>query len=271
MEGVSGDDPQRRADNESPRPGAAARRDAEGGSLFSGIGTLCAAAVRLTGVDGAAVAVLSAGSQARELVYATDATAQQIDELQFVIGEGPCLDSYRRGDAEMWPDLTADQAAERWPAFTPDALAIGVRAAFAFPVFGRRMPIGVLELYRGSTGDLDSRARESAVACAAAVGGTLSANWAVRVREAGSVASALETDIEENPADTSEFSRAEVYIAAGMVSVQLQVPTAEGLTRLRAYSYAQGRSIAAVAADITAGRLSLRDQRDQRDRIEGEE
>jgi hypothetical protein len=48
-----------------------------------------------------------------------------------------------------------------------------------------------------------------------------------------------------------------------MVAVQLAVPAAEGLDRLRAYSYAQGRSIAAVAADIVARRLWLRGERDE--------
>lgn len=52
-------------------------------------------------------------------------------------------------------------------------------------------------------------------------------------------------------------------VASGMVAVQLAVPAAEGLDRLRAYSYAQGRSIAAVAADIVARRLSLRGERDE--------
>ncbi|MFC9437380.1 GAF and ANTAR domain-containing protein [Nocardia sp. NPDC057030] len=260
---MSGDDPGRRTEGEHPIVGGSARRDTDSGSLFTGIDTLCAAAVRLTGAGGAAVAVLSAGSQARELVYATDPTAQQIDELQFVIGEGPCLDAYRRAEAELWPDLADERASRRWPVFTSDALALGVRAAFAFPVFGRKSPIGVLELYRGSAGELDRHARRFAAACADAVGGTLSANWAVRVRDAGSVDQAIELSAAgEHPADSVEFSRTEVYLAAGMVSVQLGVTTAEGLDRLRAYSYAQGRSITAVAADIAAGSLSLRDQRD---------
>ncbi|CAM4079573.1 GAF domain-containing protein [Nocardia ninae] len=270
MEHASDNDPPRRgAGRERAEPAGRARFTVDSGSLFTGIGTLCATAVRLTGADGAAVAVLSSTSQARELVYATDATAQQIDELQFVIGEGPCLDSYRHAGVELWPDLGNEVAAERWPAFVPDALAIGVRAAFAFPLLGRRLPIGVLELYRSTVGELDSAAQESAAACASAVAGTLSANWAVRVQKAGGVEQAIElSELEERAAAESEFSRTEVYIAAGMVAVQLAVPSGEGLDRLRAYAYAQRRSIAAVAADIVARRLSLRGDRD---RIEGEE
>ncbi|WP_378738985.1 GAF and ANTAR domain-containing protein [Nocardia brasiliensis] len=234
------------------------------GSLFTGISTLCSAAVRLTGADGAAVAVLSSSTQVRELVYATNATAQQIDELQFVVGEGPCVDAYRDDRGELWPDLTLAAAAARWPAFTPDVLALGVRAAFAFPVPGVQRPIGVLELYRDTVGMLAATEQESAVAVAVAVGRTLRANWAERIDAAGSVETALDKAGSDDRSleNANDFSRAEVFNAAGMVAVQLAVPVAVGLDRLRAYSYAQRRSIAEVAADIVARRLSLRDQRD---------
>ncbi|CAM4131550.1 GAF and ANTAR domain-containing protein [Nocardia ninae] len=234
------------------------------GSLFTGISTLCSAAVRLSGVDGAALAVLSNSTQARELVYATDAIAQQIDELQFVVGEGPCVDAYRGDRYQLWPDLALGAVAARWPAFTPDVLALGVRAAFAFPVPGVLRPIGVLELYRNTVGVLAAAEQESAAACAIAVGRTLHANWAERIDLAGSVETALDNaglDNESAVAD-GDFSRAEVFNAAGMVAVQLAVPIGQGLDRLRAYSYAQRRSIADVAADIVSRRLSLRDQRD---------
>jgi hypothetical protein len=48
--------------------------------LYAGVGVLCETAVRLADVDGAAVAVLMS-AQSRELVYATDEVAQQIDDL----------------------------------------------------------------------------------------------------------------------------------------------------------------------------------------------
>jgi hypothetical protein len=50
-----------------------------------------------------------------------------------------------------------------------------------------------------------------------------------------------------------------------MVAVQLGVDPNEAVDRLRAYSYASGRSISCVAADIIARRLTLHDQRDSQD------
>ncbi|MEV0252401.1 GAF and ANTAR domain-containing protein [Nocardia sp. NPDC050712] len=259
-------------DSSGGRPGPAGGRDpAEHSdfrripetSLFIGMSTLCAAAVRLTGADGAAVAVLSTDTATRELVYATDAVAQQIDELQYIVGEGPCLSAYRDDRPELWPDLAAGQAVARWPALTPELLTRGVNAVFAFPVPGSRRPIGVLELYRTSVGGLTPTAQHSASGCALAIGKALRADWQERALSAGGVEFALEIgELPDPSAEEEEFSRTEVYVASGMAAVQLGVSAEEGLDRLRAYSYAQSRSLAEVAADLVARRLSLRDQRD---------
>ncbi|MGF0315531.1 GAF and ANTAR domain-containing protein [Nocardia fluminea] len=226
------------------------------GSLFGGIGALCSAAARLTGADGAAVALLSRSSQARELVYATDATAQHLDELQFVVGEGPCIDAYRSGERQLWADLTTGLATAQWPVFTVEVNSLDVRALFAFPVDSGRVTVGVLELYRGTTGHLGTAEEESGLACAAAIGHMISAG--LDRLAAADVA----LPIEGIDTVAEEFSRAVIFNAAGMVAVQLAVSADEGLARLRAYCYASGRPIGTVAADIVAHRLSLRAQRD---------
>ena len=55
------------------------------------------------------------------------------------------------------------------------------------------------------------------------------------------------------------FTRTQVHVAAGMIAVQLNLPTTDALDRLRAHAFAQRRSIVAVAADVVARRLSFRD------------
>ena len=52
-------------------------------------------------------------------------------------------------------------------------------------------------------------------------------------------------------------NRLEVYQAQGMVMVDLGVGIEEAMARLRAHSYAEGRSIGDVAKDIVAGKLTL--------------
>jgi hypothetical protein len=229
------------------------------GSLFGGIGALCSAAVRLTGTDGAAVALLSHTSQARELVYATDATAQHLDELQFVVGEGPCIDTYRNGARQAWPNLATEPAMARWPVFSMEVNSLDVRALFTFPVASGRVTVGVLELYRGTTGHLGAVEEEAGLACAAAIGHMLSSDLD-RLAVEDPAGGALSDDGIDTAGE--DFSRAVIFNAVGMVAVQLAVSADEGLARLRAYCYANGRPIGTVAADIVARRLSLRDQRD---------
>lgn len=232
-----------------------------GAALFTGVGVVCDTATRLTGVDGAAAAVF-APSQTRELVYATDAIAQQIDDLQFTLGEGPCLDAYRSSSPQLCPRLDTGPQVDRWPGFCIDAAAIGAQAVFAYPILGPERALGVLELYRKTPGDLDDGQRESASLCSAAIAQTLLSSWDMHVAMAIDAAAALGAAGSETADATNSFSRVGVYIAAGMVAVQLGVTADEGLDRLRAYTYSHGLSINAVAADIVARRLSLRGMRD---------
>lgn len=148
----------------------------DGDSLFVGMGAICDTAARLTGADGAAVAVLASSGEVRELVHATDALAQQIDELQFTLGEGPCLDAYRRNEAQLCAELDDREYAQRWPLFTAESVALGA-AAGSFEVAGQLHPMGVLELYRRTVGPLAAAELESAQVCATAIRVALEANW----------------------------------------------------------------------------------------------
>jgi len=264
MDAPSGDDSRLPPAGQDRQEAAGARMDSGGGSLFTGVGVVCETAARLTGVDGAAVAVLTASSRVRELVYATDPIAQQLDELQFTIGEGPCLDAYLHDRPELWAELDTSEVEAQWPGFVPDAFDLGARALFAFPVPGHNRPLGVLELYRRTAGPLDAGEQESATVCAVAVGRTLMSNWDAYAEHADNIEHAIEaaaiTGAGDEPADP--FPRSQVYVAAGMVAVQLSLSTDDALDRLRAYAYSRRRPITAVSADIVARRLSLQDQRD---------
>lgn len=243
-----------------------ARPDPRGGGvggLFVGLGAICDTAAKLTGVDGAAVAVLTIQQAVRELVYATDARAQQIDEVQFTLGEGPCLDAYRRNEPQLYPCLD-DTALQRWPGFTAEVIGLGVAAVFAFPVPGARRPLGVLELYRRTAGELRDSERESAQLCASALRIALQSNWRAVLLRSSSEEAAIDTAAVDGSASppSDPFTRSQVHVAAGMVAVQLSISATEGLDRLRAYSYAENRSVLEVAADIVARRLSFRDRDD---------
>lgn len=96
------------------------------------------------GVDGIAVAVIVTAAM-RDLVYSSDDVATQIDELQFTLGTGPCLDAFR-SEQTMISMVGTDEGSP-WPLFDDAVRALDVGAVFALPV-GTEPTVGVLELYR---------------------------------------------------------------------------------------------------------------------------
>jgi hypothetical protein len=251
---------QRITGHNGPANAASASQRAGGDSLFVGIKAICHTATRLTGVDGAAVAILVPSKSVRELVYATDALAQKLDELQFTLSEGPCLDAYHENRPQLCARLEDATFLQQWPAFIAEVVECGVAALFAFPVPGEQRPMGVLELYRRSGGQLSEDEQHSARQCASAVRTALESNWRDHLMRSGSEQAALDAAALSGAAlgDPDPFTRAEVYVASGMLAVQLRLPTGDALDRLRAYAYANRRSITAVAADVVARRLSSR-------------
>ncbi|CAA0128323.1 Uncharacterised protein [Mycolicibacterium vanbaalenii] len=227
--------------------------------LFVGIGAICDTAARLTGADGAALAVLTPTRGVRELAYATDALAQQLDEVQFTVGEGPCLDAYHEDRPLLCAELD-DKTLDRWPAFSSELVGLEVAALFAFPVPGQHRPMGVLELYRRTAGALGDGAHRSAQLCAAALQRTLESNWAQHLRHSTTEEAAIEAAAVSgsSAANSDPFTRQHVYVAAGMMAVQLEITTSAALDRLRAYAFSHHVSVTAVAADVVARRLSFR-------------
>jgi hypothetical protein len=230
--------------------------------LRSGIRASCDQLVHSTSVDGAAVAILTGSRHVRELLYASDTVARQLDELQFTLGEGPCLDAFFQNWPQLWAHLDTTITVDAlWPGFAVEAVQLGAQAVFAFPVPDHSGPLGVLELYRNTPGGLRPGEAERATACAAAIRDTLMRNWtthdaanldtAIEAVEAIAAAAAIGVD---------PYARAAVHIAAGITAIQLNISAKDGLDLIRAYAYAQQRSTTTVAGDIIGHRLSLRDQ-----------
>ncbi len=228
--------------------------------MLSGVGEICDTAMSLARADGAALAILTRSALSRELIYATDRLAQELDELQYTIGEGPCFDAYLDDTPQFHPELMKISEPSRWPTFAADATQLGAHALFTFPIPDGQRPLGVLELYRRSAGDLDAAECAAVVSCTALIARRLLTNWEHEVVRLGSVEQALDaaatTAVAPGEA-ANPFNRTQVHIAGGMVAVQLGIDPDEGVDRLRAYSYACGRRIASVAADIIARRLTL--------------
>ena len=216
---------------------------AAGGSPSSP-GPLCEVAAEIIGVTGAGVMVLDDGAPQASLCT-TGPVSALIEELQYTLGEGPCIDAYRTGTVIAEPDLAASPSL-RWPAFTAAVFDAGARAIFGFPVRIGAARIGALNLYRDRSGPLSDDQHADALVMADVIARTLLALQAHA--EPGAIHVELNADI-----------HSVVHQAAGMVSIQLDNSVGDALVRLRAYAFGIDRPLADVAHDVVARRLSFND------------
>ena len=214
------------------------------GAPSSSSARLCGVCPHIVGVSGAGVMLMSGGVPSGTLC-ATDAVSELIEELQYTLGEGPCVDAYHQDEVVAEPDL-AQPATRRWFGFTPPVLEAGVRAVFGFPVRVGDVRLGALNLYRDRPSPLTPDQHADALVMADVV-----ARWVLDAQGAASPDS-VSVELE----DGADFHFA-VHNAAGMISVQLGVGISEALVRLRAYAFGHNRRLTDVAQDVIARRLRL--------------
>ena len=106
-------------------------------SLPQRLVSACAQALPVTG---AALMLMTEAGPAGT-VAVTDPTAGTMEELQFTLGEGPCVESSGTGRPVLQPDLARTGPA-RWPGFSAGALEAGIGAIFALPLAGGRHQAG---------------------------------------------------------------------------------------------------------------------------------
>ncbi len=71
----------------------------------------------------------------RQTLYAGDATSGLLEELQFTLGEGACMDAARTGRPVLVPDVGDVTESARWPFYAAAVVErAGVGAVFALPL-----------------------------------------------------------------------------------------------------------------------------------------
>ncbi|WP_371663429.1 GAF and ANTAR domain-containing protein [Streptomyces sp. NBC_00280] len=103
------------------------------------------------GCDAAGILVLQ-GNQV-ETLAPTDQLVVDSDQLQERLSEGPCFDAARTSQGERVfriADVTDEQS--RWPAYAPQAQALGVGSMMGFLLFTDDEDLGALNLYSRKPG-----------------------------------------------------------------------------------------------------------------------
>ena len=208
---------------------------------------LCEACVELFDVDAAAISLVFDGANVGTLGH-SGGPALEYDELQFTMGEGPCLDSVSNRQPVLVVDL-ADRREVRWPLYGPAMLEMSIRGVFAMPVVVAGEYVGALDLFRADPGHLDDDQLAGAM-----LAGELAALPMLDLMHSNLVDAATDPGTDAW-AELNTLTRAEVSQATGMLVAQLGVEPAEALVRLRAHAYATGRSATEVARDILDRRV----------------
>lgn len=211
---------------------------------------LCLACVELLPVDAAAISLVFDGTNTGTLGASSD-QARIYDELQFTMGEGPCLDTVSARAPVLIVDLAAEVDTGRWPAYGPAMLSHDIGGVYAMPVLIAGEYLGALDLFRTHTGELTGQHLSGALVAAELAEMPLLDLLTEQLH-----ATATDPDADAW-AELATITRAEISQATGMLVAQLDIDPAEALVRLRAHAYAANRSATDVARDILEHRLRL--------------
>lgn len=213
-----------------------------GSGVDAGTTRLCEASAEALVMSGAGIMLMS-GDLRTGSVCSSNAVSALIEELQYTLGEGPCVDAHREDRPVLEPDL-ADPEVPRWIAFAPPAVAAGARAVFGFPMQVGAVRLGALNVYRDQPGPLADDQHADALVMADV------AAREVLAMQAGAPPGTLAAELEAG----ANF-RFVVHQASGMVSAQLGVSVTEALIRLRGHAFAHDRLLTDVADDVVARRF----------------
>ncbi|WP_104179248.1 GAF and ANTAR domain-containing protein [Arthrobacter sp. B0490] len=177
--------------------------------------------------------------QAQRLsVGATDDLVRLADDLQYELGEGPCLAAWSSRGPVGVDDTTTDHRFPQWSAAAADA---GVRACFSFPLLRGRDAIGAMKIYStapSAFGEPDrARLARLATAASALLGHVQTSETTTR----------LSTELRE-----SLRARDLVGIAKGILMQREGLTEAEALMALTLRARTTGVSFRRLTAEIAA-------------------
>jgi GAF domain-containing protein len=182
-----------------------------------------------------------------QLVASTSEEAELVEIMQLAAGYGPCLDCFKTGTAVTVGDIEAE--AERWPAFSGEAIREGFRSVHATPLRLRGRIIGTMNLFSVHVGELAPA--DIAVAQALADVATISILQERGVRDASLVGEQLHHALD---------SRVLMEQAKGVLAATNGMTMGEAFQELRVYAREHNVSLRLVAEDVVDRRINVGQQ-----------
>jgi hypothetical protein len=199
---------------------------------------LCAVAAEFMVLDGAGIALTSDNEDLMSLCTSNPAAGELMD-LEMTLGEGPAVDACRGNAAHESDLLTA--VTPRWETYGPEAVALGARAVFGYPIQLGAVRFGALSLFRTSPGPLSTGQSSDGYLMASVLG------RAILNTQAGGTHETLVGEL-----DGSSMLDFRVHQAAGMVAVQGSMSVKDALVILRAHAFAIGCRLGVLADRVVS-------------------
>ena len=192
------------------------------------------------GADGVSVSMHRHGQLTT--VAGSDQTILEMDALQYAGGEGPCVDASVVG--RCFHAEALDQES-RWPAFTPKARALGIKAILSSPLVAEDRPVGALNIYSRTASAFTEKDQELASMFAVEASRLLDhAGVGVDDPLATRLARALQT-------------RRSIAQAQGVLMERYGIGPDEAFTLLRRCSQEMNRPLHRLSADIAGSTRRL--------------
>lgn len=186
--------------------------------------------------DGVGVTVLLGAG----LVFAgANAFTEVIDQTQYALMEGPCVEAAAFGAVVRSGSIGADET--RWPTFTPRAAALDLRGVVSAPLVASCAVVGSLNLYSRSRDSLDALDLD---------GVRRAADDAERASSSARLMAAA--DANAHWLGTAITNRVDVDLAVGFVMDRYAMTQAQARAFVSVLAHQDGVSEAAAARSIVA-------------------
>lgn len=188
----------------------------------------------IPGADGAGLTLLEVDRA--DTVVKSDPFVREVDDIQYRIGEGPCISAAATGQTVRSGSLSADR---RWPRFGPRVGRLGVHSVLSLPLQVQGKVIGAMNVYARSKDAFDDRAER--------IGQLFAVPAAIAVQNAQVLAQTQRLAANLQRALTN---RAVIDQAIGILISRSGISADEAFERLCAMSQSNHIKVAALATSI---------------------
>jgi len=205
--------------------------------------TLAERSVELLDADAAGIILADQRGQL-QVVASTTQEAHILELFAVQVSEGPCVDCYNSG--EIVANVRLDEAADRWPNFTPAAAEAGFRSTHAVPLRLRDQVLGVVNLFCSRQATLSERD--------IAVGQALADVASIGLLQERAM---LQGELLAEQLQTALNSRIRIEQAKGVFAERAGVEIDQAFTMMRQFSRQTSRRLSDVATGVIEGTIDI--------------